>query len=195
MEVARLMTFYFCCGRLLPQALPSSWLKRAASGSGPVIEGSRRCRDLPKRCCLAWSTVRVGTPSHFSPPRFENYADCGFQLAVGGVRFRGQFCRRWRWSCTCPSTTIRRSPRFWGWSMTAMIIDASGVRSASDALAVGKQVAVGQFFWLDISGGDSSARHAFLTAAGLNAADAEWALRFGQAGMPMRSCRLCGRFL
>ena len=63
-----------------------------------------------------------------------------------------------------------------------MIIDASGVRSASDALAVGKQVAAGRFFWLDISGGDSSARHAFLTAAGLNAADAEWALRFGQAG-------------
>jgi hypothetical protein len=57
--------------------------------------------------------------------------------------------------------------------MTAMIIDASGVRSASDALAVGNQVAAGRFFWLDISGGDSSARHAFLTAAGLNAADAE----------------------
>ena len=66
--------------------------------------------------------------------------------------------------------------------MTAMIIDASGVRPASDALEVGKQVAASQFFWLDISGGDPSARHAFLTKAGLNAADAAWALRFGQAG-------------
>src|SRR5262249_39841723 len=66
--------------------------------------------------------------------------------------------------------------------MTAMIIDASGVRSASDALEVGKQVTVGRFFWLDISGGDPSAHHAFLTEAGLNAADVAWALRFGQAG-------------
>ena len=66
--------------------------------------------------------------------------------------------------------------------MTAMIIDASGVRPAADALEVGKQVAAGPFFWLDISGGDPSARQAFLTEAGLNAADAVWALRFGQAG-------------
>ena len=66
--------------------------------------------------------------------------------------------------------------------MTAMIIDASGVRPAADALEVGKQVAAGRFFWLDISGEDPSARHAFLTEAGLNAADAAWALRFGQAG-------------
>src|SRR5262245_14810331 len=96
--------------------------------------------------------------------------------------FRGQFRRRRRWSSTCPCTTIRRSPHFGGWSMTAMIIDASGVRPASDALEVGKQVAAGRFFWLDISGGDPSARQAFLTEASLNAADATWALRFGQAG-------------
>ena len=63
-----------------------------------------------------------------------------------------------------------------------MIIDASGVRPTSDALEVGKQVAAGRFFWLDISGGDPSVRHTFLTEAGLNAADVEWALRFGQAG-------------
>jgi len=66
--------------------------------------------------------------------------------------------------------------------MTATIIDASGVRPASDALEVGKQVAAGRFFWLDISGDDPSVHHAFLTEAGLNAADAAWALRFGQAG-------------
>ena len=66
--------------------------------------------------------------------------------------------------------------------MTAMIIDASGVRAASNALEVGKQVAAGQFFWLDITGGDLSARHAFLSEAGLNAANAAWALRLGQAG-------------
>jgi hypothetical protein len=66
--------------------------------------------------------------------------------------------------------------------MTAMIIDASGVRPAADTLEVGKQVAAGPLFWLDISGGDPSASHAFLTEAGLKAADAAWALRFGQAG-------------
>src|SRR5262249_6447913 len=66
--------------------------------------------------------------------------------------------------------------------MTAMIIDASGVRPATDALEVGKQVAADRFFWLDISGGDSFARHTFLTGAGLKAADVAWALRFGQAG-------------
>src|SRR6516162_7503930 len=89
--------------------------------------------------------------------------------------------QRRRWSCECPCTTIPRFA-FWGRSMTATIIDASGVRPAADALEVGKQVAAGRFFWLDISGEDSSARHAFLTEAGLNAADAAWALRFGQAG-------------
>jgi Mg2+ and Co2+ transporter CorA len=66
--------------------------------------------------------------------------------------------------------------------MTAMIIDASGARPVTDALEVGKQVAAGRLFWLDIPGGDPSARHAFLTEAGLDAADAAWALRFGQAG-------------
>ena len=66
--------------------------------------------------------------------------------------------------------------------MTAMIIDASGVQPASDALEVGRRVAAGRFFWLDISGEDPSVYHTFLTAAGLNAADAAWALRFGQAG-------------
>src|SRR5262249_54765214 len=71
---------------------------------------------------------------------------------------------------------------FGGRSMTAMIIDASGVRPAADALEVGRQVATDRFFWLDISGGDPSAHHALLTEAGLNAADAAWALRFGQAG-------------
>jgi len=63
-----------------------------------------------------------------------------------------------------------------------MIIDASGVRPASDALEVGKQVAAGRFFWLEISGGDPSARQPFLAEAELNAADAEWTLRFSQAG-------------
>src|SRR5262249_20961737 len=90
-------------------------------------------------------------------------------------------CSR-RWSCTCPCTTIRHPPRFWGRSMTAMIIDALGVRPASDPLEVGKHVAAGQFFWLDISGGDPSVRHTFLTEGGLSAADVDWALRFRQAG-------------
>src|SRR5262249_10552237 len=101
-------------------------------------------------------------------------------MGGSGVSFAGTSRRRW--SCTCPCTTICRSQPYWARSMTPMIIDASGVRPASDALEVGKQVAAGRFFWLDISGGDPSAGHAFLTKAGLNGADAAWALRFGQAG-------------
>lgn len=54
--------------------------------------GSRRCRDLPKRCCYAWSTVCFGAPSHFSLLRglriartvvFNEQIQQG--LAVGGV--------------------------------------------------------------------------------------------------------------
>src|SRR5262245_22782740 len=77
---------------------------------------------------------------------------------------------------------LYRSPRILGRSMRAMIIDTSGVRPAADAVEVGNQVAAGGFFWLDISGGDPSARRAFLIEAGLTAADAAWAARFGQAG-------------
>jgi len=66
--------------------------------------------------------------------------------------------------------------------MTAMIIDASGVRPAADVLEISKQIESGRFFWLDISGHDPSSRKAFLTEAGLNTADITWALRFGQAG-------------
>jgi len=66
--------------------------------------------------------------------------------------------------------------------MTAMIIDVFGVRPASNALEVRKQVAAGQFFWLDISGGDSSVRHAFLSEAGLNAADAAWGAQVRPSG-------------
>src|SRR5262245_52544564 len=85
------------------------------------------------------------------------------------------------WAAPAPPL-LHRSPRILGRSMRAMIIDTSGVRPAADAVEVGKQVAAGGFFWLDISGGDPSACHAFLIEAGLTAADAAWAARFGQAG-------------
>jgi Mg2+ and Co2+ transporter CorA len=65
--------------------------------------------------------------------------------------------------------------------MTAMVVDASGIRPVVDALEVAKQVATDRFFWLDIFGGDRSARDAFLTAARVNAEDAAWVLRFGQS--------------
>jgi len=52
--VARLVTFYFRCGRLLPIALLSLWLKCATSGSWPVIESSRCCSVLlALPCALA----------------------------------------------------------------------------------------------------------------------------------------------
>jgi Mg2+ and Co2+ transporter CorA len=66
--------------------------------------------------------------------------------------------------------------------VTAIIIDAAGVRLAGDAAEVAKVVAAGGFFWLDIFGGDASTRALLLAGAGLDSADIGWAVRFGQAG-------------
>jgi Mg2+ and Co2+ transporter CorA len=66
--------------------------------------------------------------------------------------------------------------------VTAIIVDAAGVRLAGDATEVAKVVAAGGFFWLDIFGGDASTRAVLLAGAGLESADIGWAVRFGQAG-------------
>jgi magnesium transporter len=69
-----------------------------------------------------------------------------------------------------------------GFAVTAMIVDAVGVRLAPNAADVREQVGAGRFFWLDIFGGDEPARSRHLSQLGLESADIAWALRFGQAG-------------
>jgi Mg2+ and Co2+ transporter CorA len=66
--------------------------------------------------------------------------------------------------------------------MVAMIVDASGVRAASDPAELRRQVGAGAFFWLDIFGEDATTRSRYLSEIGLEAGDIAWAQRFGQAG-------------
>jgi magnesium transporter len=70
-----------------------------------------------------------------------------------------------------------------GWRdvMTAMIVDALGVRAAATAGAVRERAAEGKFFWLDIFGGAEAAA-GLLGELGLKQTDIAWALRFGQTG-------------
>jgi Mg2+ and Co2+ transporter CorA len=63
-----------------------------------------------------------------------------------------------------------------------MIVDAGGARLVADASDVGRQVAVGTLFWLDIFSADASVHSAHLNQAGLEGVDIAWALRFGQTG-------------
>ena len=66
--------------------------------------------------------------------------------------------------------------------MTAMIVDALGVRPAATANAVRERAAVDKFFWLDIFGGVEAAPADTLNHLGLKECDINWALRFGQTG-------------
>src|SRR5580658_9814815 len=66
--------------------------------------------------------------------------------------------------------------------MTAMIVDALGVRPAATATAVRERAAVGKFFWLDIFGGVEAAPADILNQLGLKECDIGWAQRFGQTG-------------
>lgn len=63
-----------------------------------------------------------------------------------------------------------------------MIIDAAGFRFVGNADDVGRLVAAGSFFWLDIFQANPSVHAAHLGQAGLEGVDIAWALRFGQAG-------------
>jgi Mg2+ and Co2+ transporter CorA len=66
--------------------------------------------------------------------------------------------------------------------MTAMIVDALGVRPATTAAAMHERAAADKFFWLDIFGGVGAAPPDALNQLGLKQCDIAWALRFGQAG-------------
>ena len=66
--------------------------------------------------------------------------------------------------------------------MTAMIVDALGVRHAATATAVRERAGAGKFFWLDIFGGVEAAPADILDQLDLKQCDVAWALRFGQTG-------------
>ena len=67
-------------------------------------------------------------------------------------------------------------------AMVAMIVDASGVQAVVDPAELRQQAGEERFFWLDIFGGDASARSLYLSETGMEPSDIAWALRFGQAG-------------
>src|SRR5271165_1628936 len=67
-------------------------------------------------------------------------------------------------------------------AVIATIVDRFGVRPTASAANLQQEISAGKFFWLDICGGDDLGRTALLGALGLEAADLNWALRFGQAG-------------
>jgi len=67
-------------------------------------------------------------------------------------------------------------------AMTAILVDAAGVRAVESPRDIRNWVGQGSFFWLDLVGVDQSARAAWLAELGLDVADITWALRFGQTG-------------
>lgn len=66
--------------------------------------------------------------------------------------------------------------------MVAMVIDKFGVRLTTNAADIREQTRAVKFFWLDIFGGNDVTRAELLDGLGLDSSDANWALRFGQAG-------------
>jgi hypothetical protein len=67
-------------------------------------------------------------------------------------------------------------------AMTAILVDEAGVRAVADPADIRSRVGQGAFFWLDLVGGDRSARTAWLAELGFDVADIAWAMRFGQTG-------------
>lgn len=63
-----------------------------------------------------------------------------------------------------------------------MVVDAGGPRPAADATDLRAHVEAGEFFWLDIFAADQVAGARLLDRLTIDAADAAWALRFGQTG-------------
>ena len=66
--------------------------------------------------------------------------------------------------------------------MTAILVDADGVRAVASPPDVRSRLGQDAFRWLDLVGVDRSASAAWLTELGLDSADVTWAMRFGQTG-------------
>jgi Mg2+ and Co2+ transporter CorA len=75
--------------------------------------------------------------------------------------------------------------------MTATIVDSAGVQPIAVATDLRERLTAGKFFWLDLVGGDESARLEFINQLGLESEDIAWLWRFEQAGrMSIRQHRL-----
>ena len=61
--------------------------------------------------------------------------------------------------------------------IAAVVVSAEGIQR----LATADHLDTGRFFWLDLAGGDDTARAPFLRKAGLEEADNAWVRRYGQA--------------
>jgi Mg2+ and Co2+ transporter CorA len=66
--------------------------------------------------------------------------------------------------------------------MTAILVDATGVRAVVNPPDIHSWVSQGAFLWLDLVGADRSAGTAWLAELGIDMADITWAMRFGQTG-------------
>ena len=63
---------------------------------------------------------------------------------------------------------------------TITVVTAEGIRRSATPTDLRPLIAGGKFFWVDIVGGDETARASFIGELGFDKADATWAQRFGQ---------------
>lgn len=63
----------------------------------------------------------------------------------------------------------------------ATLVDATLIKAAAGTADIAAQIGTGHFFWLDVYGGDATAREPLLRALGLDDPTTGWLQRFGQA--------------
>lgn len=66
--------------------------------------------------------------------------------------------------------------------LLATLVTSDGIFRGADLGMLRELLSRGQFFWIDLVGGDEAARAAWLAAPCFDARDGAWAQRFGQAG-------------
>ena len=75
--------------------------------------------------------------------------------------------------------------------LTVTAVGSAGVKRIAIAADLSEPITAGKFFWLDLVGGEESARLVFLEQLGLDSEDTAWLQRFGQTGrMSIRQHRL-----
>ena len=62
----------------------------------------------------------------------------------------------------------------------ATLVDATAIKAAASTADIAAQIGTGHFFWLDVYGGDATAREPLLRALGLDDPTTGWLQRFGQ---------------
>ena len=63
----------------------------------------------------------------------------------------------------------------------ATLVGATAIKAAAGTADIAAQIGTGHFFWLDVYGGDATAREPLLRALGLDDPTTGWLQRFGQA--------------